>query len=530
MTMNQINTMSQQVLSNYDTYFSSAIVVSDNVQVYVDNLDFKNKNNQTSTRNYFDTIISFKEEINNMSLYGLDGSLLTGDSKDQTSANVTDSEWFKNALYNPLINVFSRVDNDAGNYVFTLSKFLNTNKGFDNAIVKIDFSFAKIIDLIASTDLGDGGHITIFDNNYGVVYSSSDTINHSEIEQVKSLVMGIKQVSLDHEYVLFASTIQSTSWRVAIFTNNEAMSKALISFITVLSVLSLVIIGVFSIIMILVANSITSPIRELQYKMQKIESLNYVVNSEKEISGSKEVQDLSRNFNLMMERIKELTEKVIDEQEEQRKSELKALQNQINPHFLYNTFDSVIYMIDKGENDKAEEMIVALSKFFRISVSKGHNIIPLEKEIEHAKYYLTIQKLRFGDSFEYEFNIDPKLYKYFVIKLILQPIIENAIGHGLKDSTTDKGKITINGHFEGDLIALEVVDNGYGILPEKVAELYESFTDRSIHTGVGLKNVYERIRIYYGEKADIKIDSQLDVGTKITILIPIEGAINDEEE
>ena len=219
-------------------------------------------------------------------------------------------------------------------------------------------------------------------NQIGTLTETMDCIRLAQTNNYTC--MGIKQVSLDHEYVLFASTIQSTSWRVAIFTNNEAMSKALISFITVLSVLSLVIIGVFSIIMILVANSITSPIRELQYKMQKIESLNYVVNSEKEISGSKEVQDLSRNFNLMMERIKELTEKVIDEQEEQRKSELKALQNQINPHFLYNTFDSVIYMIDKGENDKAEEMIVALSKFFRISVSKGHNIIPLEKEIEHG--------------------------------------------------------------------------------------------------------------------------------------------------
>jgi Putative regulator of cell autolysis len=187
-------------------------------------------------------------------------------------------------------------------------------------------------------------------------------------------------------------------------------------------------------------------------------------------------------------------------------------------------------MIDEGKNDEAEEMIVALSKFFRISVSKGHNIIPLESEIDHAKYYLTIQKLRFGDSFEYKFNIDQKLYKYYVIKLILQPIIENAIGHGIKESPSDKNLILINGYEENGLIKLEVIDNGYGILPEKVQEIYDSFHDKNIHNGVGLKNVYERIRIYYGEKADLKIESILDSGTKITIIIPVEGALKNEEK
>ena len=141
-----------------------------------------------------------------------------------------------------------------------------------------------------------------------------------------------------------------------------------------------------------------------------------------------------------------------------------------------------------------------------------------------------IQKLRFGDTFEYKFNVSQKLYQYFVIKLILQPIIENAIGHGLKDSSVEKNIITVNGFLDGDLIKLEVIDNGYGILPEKVKEIYDSFNDKNIHNGVGLKNVYERIRIYYGEKADIKIESELDVGTKITIIIPVEGALKNEEE
>jgi len=532
LTMNQVNTMSQQVLSNYNTYFESAILVSDNIQIEVDNLDLNTSTSKSTVRKYFDETLTFKEEINDISLYSLNGDFLTSNSKYIVSQNnVINTDWFSRAYNNPLINIFSRVDGVDGAYYFTLSKCINTDKGDGNAILRISFDFSKILNLISSTDLGSGGHVSIYDNSYGVVYTSSSSISDNETNLVKSLVMGIKPIKLDTDYILYVSTISQTSWRVAIFTNNEGLSITLSNFVITISILAIAIAIIFAFVMWTVSNSITKPIRTLQQEMIKVEGLNYVVGGENIIkSGSKEVIDLQNSFNQMMARIKELMSKVIEEQDEQRKSELKALQNQINPHFLYNTFDSIIYMIDQGKNAEAEDMIVALSKFFRISVSKGHNIIPLESEIEHAKYYLTIQKLRFGDSFEYRFNVDEKLYKYYVIKLILQPIIENAIGHGIKESPSDKNLILVNGYEENGLIKLEVIDNGYGILPEKVQEIYNSFNDKNIHNGVGLKNVYERIRIYYGEKADLKIESILDGGTKITIIIPIEGALKNEEK
>lgn len=532
LTMNQVNTMSQQVLSNYNTYFESAILVSDNIQIEVDNLDLNNVTSKATVRKYFDDTLTFKEEINHISLYSITGDFLTSNTKYvPPQSSVTTADWFSRAYSNPLINIFSRVDGTGGAYYFTLSKYINTNKGDSNAILRISFDFSKILNLISSTDLGNGGHVSIYDNYYGIVYTSSSSINDNETNLVKSLVMGIKPVKLDTDYILYVSTISQTSWRVAIFTNNEGLSITLRNFIITISLLATAIAIIFAFVMWTVSNSITKPIRTLQQEMIKVEGLNYVVGSDNLVMhGSQEVIDLQNSFNQMMARIKELMNKVIEEQDEQRKSELKALQNQINPHFLYNTFDSIIYMIDEGKNDEAEEMIVALSKFFRISVSKGHNIIPLESEIDHAKYYLTIQKLRFGDSFEYKFNIDQKLYKYYVIKLILQPIIENAIGHGIKESPSDKNLILINGYEENGLIKLEVIDNGYGILPEKVQEIYDSFHDKNIHNGVGLKNVYERIRIYYGEKADLKIESILDSGTKITIIIPVEGALKNEEK
>ena len=231
----------------------------------------------------------------------------------------------------------------------------------------------------------------------------------------------------------------------------------------------------------------------------------------------------------MMVRIRDLTSKLVDERDAQRKSELKALQNQINPHFLYNTLDSIIFMIEKNENEKAEQMIVALSKFFRISISRGKNIIPLKDEIEHVKNYLLIQKIRFGDQFSYSINVEETLYKYYVIKLILQPIVENAIEHGLDEYSND-GKIEIDGKEDEEFIILSIKDNGFGISEEKLKEIEDSFHDKNIHKGVGLQNVYQRIKIYYGEKADIKINSVIDEGTTIFIYIPKRKALNNDED
>ncbi|MFA7222054.1 MAG: sensor histidine kinase [Bacilli bacterium] len=529
-TINQIKTMSQQVLSNYDTYFESVITISENVQVKIDNIDLNLTSQKSSTSNYFDEVMSFKSEIKNMAIFDTNGQKIVSNAKYYTINENDDTGWLNDAISDPLINIFSRVENTQGSYFFTLSKYVNYNKGSNQGVLRIDFDFKKIISLISQTDLGTGGHISIYDGNYNIVYSSQTDITDEETNQVKSLVMGVKSISLDQDYVLFASTITNTTWRVAIFTNNSGLKTALTSFLFIMLTLAIVVITIFVVFIFIISNSISNPLRQLQNEMIKVENLNYVVDPSIEVNGSKEVQNIEHSFNQMMTRIKELMGKVLEEQEEQRKSELKALQNQINPHFLYNTFDSIIYLIDKGENDKAEEMIVALSKFFRISVSKGKNIIPLEKEIEHAKYYLQIQKLRFGEAFSYDINVDPELYKYYVIKLILQPIIENAIGHGISEMSDKTGKITINGYIKDGLIMLDVIDNGYGILPEKINEIYASFNDKNVHNGVGIKNVYERIRIYYGEKANINITSVLDAGTTVSIIIPVEGAINNEEK
>jgi two-component system sensor histidine kinase YesM len=228
-----------------------------------------------------------------------------------------------------------------------------------------------------------------------------------------------------------------------------------------------------------------------------------------------------------MKQIKELMDRVVVEQNEQKKSELKALQNQINPHFLYNTLDSIVWLVENNKNEAAAKMVCALAKLFRISISKGRNIIKISDEIEHARNYLIIQSFRYQDAFDYEFIVDEKLLDKMTIKLILQPIIENSIYHGLKNKI-DPGHIIIKVEQVDENIKFSVTDNGYGMRQEKIDELYQNFKNPNLIDGVGLKNIFQRLIVYYGSEAKLSIKSVLDEGTCISVIVPMATKVGDQ--
>lgn len=196
------------------------------------------------------------------------------------------------------------------------------------------------------------------------------------------------------------------------------------------------------------------------------------------------------------------------------------MQSQINPHFLYNTLDSIIWMIQSGEYKGAEQMVSSLAKFFRISLSQGKDIIPLEKELEHATSYLAIQNIRFKDKFEFSVQADKKLLHYLCPKLSIQPLLENAIYHGM-EGVYDDGEITISVYEKDNLIHIDVSDNGLG-MPEKVVEyiMHNRVISSKRGSGIGVRNVDERIKLIYGEQYGVTIESELDEGTTATIIIP----------
>lgn len=525
--LKQVISTSEQALSNYSNYMDGVINASDAIQKRL-----VNENSETIQSKggvFFDEIMVVSQSIESISLYDTNGRMITSDSNyvsELSPEDVKKEEWFSSSVDAPLVNIFSRVNSAS---YFTLSKVMSINNGNDSAILKIIYDFSGIASMIDEVQLGEGGHVYIFDNDYLPVYASSE-VSDREKEIIQKTVIG--NVRLDdgkNSIYLYISTIPKTRWRLVIATNinglTQAKKKLLINCI-VYTTLALI---AFLFLFYAISTQISKPIVRLQREMEAVEDLSFRLQSDSTIGGTKEIVSLNKSFCKMMNRIHDLAQEVVNEQKEQNKAELKALQNQINPHFLYNTLDSIIYMIDENENEKAEEMIVALSRFFRISISRGKNIIPVKSELDHVKYYLQIQKMRFGDSFSYDVDASDEVLSLPIIKLILQPIVENAIVHGLGEKPEEGAMIKIKAYLDSSYLCFDIEDNGFGMLPDKIEEIYQSFKDKTIHRGVGLSNVYQRIRIFYGEKADIIVNSSLDDGTKISIRIPLQEVRSDEE-
>jgi len=245
-----------------------------------------------------------------------------------------------------------------------------------------------------------------------------------------------------------------------------------------------------------------------------------------------EITELGMSFNIMIGKIRELLDSKIKEQENLKKAELRALQAQINPHFLYNTLDTIIWMAESKKNDQVIDIVSALSSFFRISLSKGRDWITIGEEVERTKSYLTIQKMRYRDILDFKIEVDEAASGYTILKLILQPLVENALYHGIKNKR-EGGTISVRARKENeDEILLEVEDDGIGFTPEKLAQIQAELADDSgdirLESGFGIGNVNNRIRLYYGKQYGVIIKSEYYTGTCVTLVIPaIKGTADD---
>lgn len=267
----------------------------------------------------------------------------------------------------------------------------------------------------------------------------------------------------------------------------------------------------------MVTKSITQPIRELCGATRQVAKGDF---TPAEIESGDEIQVLTNSFNDMAEKIQYLIENIKKEQVNLRDTELKLLQAQINPHFLYNTLDAIIWMAEGGQDREVVTMVSALSEFFRTTLSEGKDYITIQEEEAHIRSYLSIQEFRYADILEYDIQIDPSLYEEYILKLILQPLVENALYHGIKNKR-GKGKITVRGYSEGEEILLEVQDNGIGMDERELETLQRKLRGEEVpERGFGLGNVNERIRLNYGEPYGISFTSKKGEGTTAVVCIP----------
>jgi two-component system sensor histidine kinase YesM len=273
----------------------------------------------------------------------------------------------------------------------------------------------------------------------------------------------------------------------------------------------------------IISESIYVPIKKLHDVTTTItgEDLQALVTTE----NVDEITELGISFNLMISQIRDLLNAKIMEQENLKKAELRTLQAQINPHFLYNTLDTIVWMAEAKKTDQVIEIVRALSSFFRIALSKGRDWISLRQELEHVQSYLTIQKMRYRDILDYRFDIDESLLDNTILKLTLQPLVENALYHGIKTKRTG-GEIVVSARRgeEGSVI-LEVCDDGVGFTPYKLSQIRETLSGTTDEismkeSGFGLENVNKRIKLYYGTQYGLAIESHYRGGTQVTVTIP----------
>ena len=265
--------------------------------------------------------------------------------------------------------------------------------------------------------------------------------------------------------------------------------------------------------------SITRPIRRLTQVTDQVAKGNLTVRSD--VTGGLEARVLSDSMNTMIDKINELLEQVKTEQVRLRRAEFELLQSQINPHFLYNTLDAIVWLAEAGEQKKVVSMVGSLSDFFRISLNQGQDILDVREELQHVRSYLEIQQMRYQDILQYEICVPEELYSSRIPKITLQPLVENALYHGIKNKR-GKGMIRIDGEMEDSDCILRITDNGRGMTPERLGQVREGIRNRNAcETEIyGLYNVNERIRLNFGEKYGITITSTYGEGTCVTVRLP----------
>ena len=274
----------------------------------------------------------------------------------------------------------------------------------------------------------------------------------------------------------------------------------------------------------LLTKRLTRPIQLLQHKM-RLTAGGYLEAKVKP-RGNDEIADLGQSFNIMVEKIKELLEQRIQEQQLLQKADLRALQAQINPHFLYNTLDSIVWIAEAGKSDGVIRIVKALSEFFRLSLNKGRDWVLIRSELAHAQSYLIIQQMRYRDILDYKIEVGEELQDYPILNMTIQPLIENSIYHGIKNKR-GQGIIRIGGYVDGNSVVLTICDDGIGITAERLELLrlqieqpIQSEDADTVQGGFGLQNVHQRLQLYFGKEYGIRLNSSEGLGTQIEVRIP----------
>jgi two-component system sensor histidine kinase YesM len=529
--------MVEQVAGTLNSYIEEMITISDEI---IRDLNAYLIIGSEPVEDTLNATYKTRKDLVSIAFFRSNGSPVAIAPKGLTikpNSNIVNQSWYLSAARAGDKYVFSsphvqNIFKGRYSWVVTISRTVSLKNSSipEKSVFAIDMNFKSMEESCSKITIGSRGYVFILDENNNIIYHPQQQMIYSNI---KSEDLEFISGKADGEYtytdgnsIIVIRSLKHTNWKligISYLEDAKATRDEVIRFLGFLLIIAMFFLIIIAVIM---SRQITKPIVRLTEAMSEVEKGNLQVHTDE--NSFYEVSYLGQSFNHMIDRINELLEQIKAEEQELRKSELKALQAQINPHFLYNTLDSILWMCERNEGEGAVIMVQALANLFRFSISKGNELINIRDEIKHAESYLIIQKIRFKDQFEYFIEADESTLPCKTLKIILQPMIENAIYHGI-NKMVDKGRIDIKIKDRGDSILMQVIDNGLGMTEDVLEGILEQ--ESTFSYGIGVKNVHNRIQIYFGKEYGLSFVSEPDMGTTVNISIPrIEGKEGENHE
>ena len=531
-----------QVNLNLDSYLRNMMRVSDTVYYRViKNTDLQREDMARELRDALDLLYAKDREVLvSLAVFDGSGSLVSATPLSELKNSVTPSResWFTTAmerienLHFSTPHVQNLFDDPDSRYhwVVSLSRHVELSRGgvMQSGVLLVDMSFSGIERICKEVSLSSGqGYLYLIDGNGEIIYHPRQQLIYAGLQEENNLTAAAYSDGTHRERFqsqrrqVTVKTVGYTGWKLVGVVPSENLWDNYGQL--VLFFLFVVLFSVFLLVFVNLRLSewITAPVKKLDRAVKELEHGSTEVDFD--VGGPGEVEHLSHSIRSMVSTMRHLMDDIIEQEEQKRRSELEVLQSQINPHFLYNTLDSVIWMTENGRTDDAVVMLTSLARFFRISLSRGSSIIPIRDELEHARHYLTIQKMRYKNKFSAVIAAEDGVEGLYTIKLIVQPILENAIYHGMAYADGD-GEITVRARRDGEDVVIEVADNGPGMPEEMVERLLDQSYAAAPGTkgsGIGLRNVHQRIRLTFGEEYGLAIHSEPDAGTTVCIRLPV---------
>lgn len=547
-TITYTRQLTSQVNNDIDSYInymeniSSMLAENSDVQKFLFGSGMEAEEAGEQLMSQFATVLNSRSDIYNVGILQENGKALfnKGNSYINSYVDIKSQEWYKNAVDNQDSICLSsahvqHVISGERPWVITLSRYIPDLAGEkEGGVLFVDLNYSAIRKLCDASSVGKKGYIFILDEEGNIVYHPQQQQLYNElqteyIDEVMNCKMDYMELGEDDSSRLYTvSRSDKTGWTVVSCSYISELLKRSDQAQELYMLMAVILVAVSLIISSIMSRSITRPIHKLQSSMASIQDGDFQARNV-EVDSLNEIGSLTETFNVMTQKIQELMVQIIEEQKAKRKSELKALQSQINPHFLYNTLDSIIWMAEEGKNEEVVVMTASLAKLFRQLISNDEGEISIFQEIEYCRNYLIIQKMRYKDKLEFEIDLDPDIKNEKIIKLVLQPLIENAIYHGLKYKES-KGLLVVKGYSQGEDILFEIKDNGVGMDSETMEHIFERHKVNYRSNGVGVYNVQRRIKLSYGQEYGITYQSTLGEGTVATVRIPKDRRDVHEKE